>query len=261
MPEARGGRLLADPGDRDAGRVHAPIPALPYASRLRAVASCANRSWRPAEGYGLVQRRRRVQHRLRLSRRARTRSRRRAFGRHPSLVEPFPDGYRTEVGGRGVKRSGGERQRIGTAWAILKRSGGERQRIGTARAILKRPSILIFDAATSALESRTERAIEQELERIPRDRTALVIAHRPSTIAGADPILVTERGRVVERGTGAEPAAWRLRPGGCCASASGRWRPAGPVSARRPPCTARSGAATSASTGKKYMAAVILSRA
>jgi ATP-binding cassette subfamily B protein len=103
------------------------------------------------------------------------------------LIAALPDGYQTEVGERG-----------------LKLSGGEKQRVAIARALLKNPAILIFDEATSALDSRAERAIQAELDRIQVGRTTLMIAHRLSTVMGADQILVMEAGRIVERGTHAE---------------------------------------------------------
>ena len=83
----------------------------------------------------------------------------------------------------------------------LKLSGGEKQRVAIARAILKNPRILIFDEATSALDSATEQGIQDELDRIARGHTTLVIAHRLSTVMDADEILVLEAGRIVERGT------------------------------------------------------------
>ncbi len=103
------------------------------------------------------------------------------------FIASTPEGYRTQVGERG-----------------LKLSGGEKQRVAIARAILKDPRILIFDEATSALDSRSEKAIQAELRRIAQDRTALTIAHRLSTIVDADQILVLDHGRIVERGTHAQ---------------------------------------------------------
>jgi ATP-binding cassette subfamily B protein len=100
------------------------------------------------------------------------------------FIETLPDGYEAMVGERG-----------------LKLSGGEKQRVAIARAILKNPSIFVFDEATSALDSRSEQAIQVELERIAKDRTTLVIAHRLSTIVDADEILVMDHGRIVERGS------------------------------------------------------------
>jgi ATP-binding cassette subfamily B protein len=100
------------------------------------------------------------------------------------FVMGLPDRYKTMVGERG-----------------LKLSGGEKQRVAIARTLLKRPAILIFDEATSALDSRTEKLIQAELREIAQDRTTLVIAHRLSTIIDADQILVMEGGRIVERGT------------------------------------------------------------
>jgi ATP-binding cassette subfamily B protein len=103
------------------------------------------------------------------------------------LISSLPQGYDTQVGERGVGIS-----------------GGERQRIAIARAILKDPRILIFDEATSALDSDSEHAIAQELERLSRNRTTLIIAHRLSTVVNADAIIVMDRGRIIERGTHAE---------------------------------------------------------
>jgi ATP-binding cassette subfamily B protein len=100
------------------------------------------------------------------------------------FVERLPDGYETRVGERG-----------------LKLSGGEKQRVAIARAILKSPRVLIFDEATSALDSATEQGIQDELARVARGHTTLVIAHRLSTVMDADEILVLEGGRIVERGT------------------------------------------------------------
>ena len=100
------------------------------------------------------------------------------------FIASLPAGYDTAVGERG-----------------LKLSGGEKQRVAIARALLKNPRILIFDEATSALDSRAEKAIQAELERISVGRTALVIAHRLSTVMGAHQILVLSHGRIVEQGT------------------------------------------------------------
>jgi ATP-binding cassette subfamily B protein len=103
------------------------------------------------------------------------------------FVAGLPEGYETVVGERG-----------------LKLSGGEKQRIAIARAMLKDPPILVLDEATSALDSRAERAIRGTLERLAAPRTTLVIAHRLSTVVNAEAILVLEAGRIVERGRHAE---------------------------------------------------------
>ncbi len=100
------------------------------------------------------------------------------------FIVSLPEGYESPVGERG-----------------LKLSGGEKQRVAIARAILKNPRILIFDEATSALDSQSEKAIQEELERIARGHTTLVIAHRLSTVMDADQILVMDHGRIIERGT------------------------------------------------------------
>ena len=99
------------------------------------------------------------------------------------FVMGLPDAYQTLVGERG-----------------LKLSGGEKQRVAIARTVLKNPRLLVFDEATSALDSRTESEIQGNLEALSRGRTTLVIAHRLSTVTGADEILVLEEGRIVERG-------------------------------------------------------------
>ena len=104
-----------------------------------------------------------------------------------SFIESLPDGWDTLVGERG-----------------LKLSGGEKQRVAIARAILKQPPILIFDEATSSLDSATEQAIQQTLREVAGQHTTLMIAHRLSTIVDADQILVMDKGQVVAQGTHAE---------------------------------------------------------
>jgi ATP-binding cassette subfamily B protein len=103
------------------------------------------------------------------------------------FIRSMPQGYETEVGERG-----------------LKLSGGEKQRVAIARTILKAPPILVLDEATSALDSYTEKEIQDALDRVSKDRTTLVIAHRLSTVVNADQIIVLDEGRIVERGTHAE---------------------------------------------------------
>ncbi|WP_020683048.1 ABCB family ABC transporter ATP-binding protein/permease [Marinobacterium rhizophilum] len=99
------------------------------------------------------------------------------------FIARLPDGHDTLVGERG-----------------LKLSGGEKQRVAIARTILKRPPILVFDEATSSLDSRSERSILQAIREVSRGQTSLVIAHRLSTIVDADHILVMQEGRIVEQG-------------------------------------------------------------
>lgn len=101
-----------------------------------------------------------------------------------NFIAEFPDGYQTMVGERGQKLS-----------------GGQRQRISLARAVLKNPPVLILDEATSSVDNETEALIQRSLERITRDRTTLVIAHRLSTVVNADRIFVLDRGRLCEQGT------------------------------------------------------------
>jgi ATP-binding cassette subfamily B protein len=83
----------------------------------------------------------------------------------------------------------------------LKLSGGEKQRVAIARTLLKNPPILVLDEATSALDSRTEQEIQATLERVARSRTTVMIAHRLSTIIDADQIVVLDNGLIAERGT------------------------------------------------------------
>ena len=99
------------------------------------------------------------------------------------FIARLPQGYDSMVGERG-----------------LKLSGGEKQRVAIARTILKAPPILILDEATSALDSYTEKEIQAALEKVAKERTTLVIAHRLSTVVGADTIIVLDEGRIVERG-------------------------------------------------------------
>jgi ATP-binding cassette subfamily B protein len=103
------------------------------------------------------------------------------------FIERLPTGYETQVGERG-----------------LKLSGGEKQRVAIARTILKAPPILILDEATSALDTATEQEIQSALEEVSQNRTALVIAHRLSTVVDADRIIVLEDGRIAEQGTHSE---------------------------------------------------------
>ncbi len=127
-----------------------------------------------------------------------------------TFIEALPNGYDTVVGERG--------QRL---------SGGQRQRIALARAILKDAPVLILDEATAAVDNDTEAAIQRSLDRITRDRTTLVIAHRLSTVRHADQIIVMEQGRIVEQGRhdqllhqqGVYANLWRVQAGErACAS-------------------------------------------
>ncbi len=107
----------------------------------------------------------------------------RAANAHDFIMK-FPDGYETVLGERG--------QTV---------SGGERQRIAVARALLRNPGILILDEATSALDVKSEQLVQEALERLMKGRTAFIIAHRLSTIQFANRIVVLDRGRIIEEGT------------------------------------------------------------
>ncbi|MBF0470627.1 MAG: ABC transporter ATP-binding protein/permease [Gammaproteobacteria bacterium] len=119
-----------------------------------------------------------------------------------SFITSLPQGYETVVGERG-----------------LKLSGGEKQRVSIARAILKNPKILVFDEATSSLDSHSEQSILQALQQLATNHSTLVIAHRLSTIVDADTILVLEKGEIIEQGRhqqllaagGHYAAMWRLQ--------------------------------------------------
>ncbi|PNH07563.1 ABC transporter B family member 25, partial [Tetrabaena socialis] len=104
-----------------------------------------------------------------------------------AAVEDMPEGYGTVVGERG-----------------LKLSGGEKQRVAIARAFLKAPQILLFDEATSALDTKTETEILEALRALAQGRTSIFVAHRLSTAAQCDQIVVLDDGRVVESGTHSE---------------------------------------------------------
>ncbi|GGB60161.1 MULTISPECIES: ABCB family ABC transporter ATP-binding protein/permease [Henriciella] len=103
------------------------------------------------------------------------------------FIEALPEGWDTRVGERG-----------------LKLSGGEKQRVGIARVILADPAVLVLDEATSALDSATEAAVQEALDEASRGRTTLMVAHRLSTVQNADEIIVLEAGRIVERGSHAK---------------------------------------------------------
>jgi ATP-binding cassette subfamily B protein len=107
----------------------------------------------------------------------------RAANAHDFIIR-FPEGYNTLVGERGVQLS-----------------GGQKQRVAIARAVLKDPRLLILDEATSALDAESEHLVKDALERLMKGRTTLIIAHRLSTVMGADRVLVLEGGKIVQSGS------------------------------------------------------------
>lgn len=102
---------------------------------------------------------------------------------YSNIIE-FPNGFKTRIGERGVTLS-----------------GGQKQRISIARAIIKEPKILIFDDCLSAVDTETEDIILENLERIMKDKTSLIVSHRVSSVKNADKILVIENGEIIETGT------------------------------------------------------------
>ncbi|MAF78998.1 MAG: ABC transporter [Halobacteriovoraceae bacterium] len=120
------------------------------------------------------------------------------------FIEELPHGYQTLIGERGQKLS-----------------GGQKQRLSLARAILKNAPIFIFDEATSAVDNETEAAIQKSLEELTKTKTAIIIAHRLSTVVNADKILVLNRGQIVEQGThhellenkGVYSSLWQVQTG------------------------------------------------
>ena len=109
------------------------------------------------------------------------------MARIDEFAQILPEKYESRVGERG-----------------LKLSGGEKQRVAIARTILKKSKILLFDEATSSLDTKTEKEIQESLKTVSRDRTTIIIAHRLSTVVDCDEIIVLKEGQIIERGRHSE---------------------------------------------------------
>lgn len=129
----------------------------------------------------------------------------RAASIHDSILS-FPERYDTKVGERGLRLSGGEKQRVSREKPLLHamQEYANMPKIAIARALLKDPQIILLDEATSSLDTHTEKQIQSALEAVTKGRTTVTVTHRLSTIVTSDQILVMDQGKIIERGTHVE---------------------------------------------------------